>query len=163
MLIEFLIAGGLVRILFAVGLVLVTVVIHVVGFSALLRAMMRSHALAKSGFGPATRLVVALTCWLLLIHLLEISVWGLFYFWQGCLPDAESALYFSGVTYTTVGYGDLVLPKPWRLLAPLEAMTGILMGGLSTGLFFAVVSRWISNFVKRRTAMEPRSAASINE
>jgi hypothetical protein len=163
MLTEILISGGLVGILFAVGLVLVTVVIHVVGFSALLRAIMWSHALDKSGFGPATRLVIALTCWLLLIHLLEISVWGLFYFWQGCLPDAESALYFSGVTYTTVGYGDLVLPKPWRLLAPLEAMTGILMGGLSTGLFFAVVSRWISNFVKRRTELEPRSAAPMNE
>jgi len=163
MLIELLTAGGLVKLLFAVGLVLVTVVIHVVGFSALLRAIMWSRPLDKSGFGPATRLVIALTCWLLLIHLLEISVWGLFYFWQGCLPDAESALYFSGVTYTTVGYGDLVLPKPWRLLAPLEAMTGILMGGLSTGLFFAVVSRWISNFVKRRTASEPRSAAPMNE
>jgi ion channel len=148
-----------IEVLFAVGLVLVTVVIHVVGFSALLRAMMRSHALAKSGFGPATRLVIGLTCWLILIHLLEISVWGLFYFRQGCLPDAESALYFSGVTYTTVGYGELVLPKPWRMLAPLEALTGILMGGLSTGLFFAVVSRWISNFVQRRTASEPLPAA----
>jgi hypothetical protein len=152
MLTEILISGGLVGILFAVGLVLVTVVIHVVGFSALLRAIMWSHALDKSGFGPATRLVIALTCWLLLIHLLEISVWGLFYFWQGCLPDAESAFYFSGVTYTTVGYGELVLPKPWRVLAPLEALTGILMCGLSTGLFFAVVIRWISNWMKRETA-----------
>lgn len=148
----------LTEILSAGGLVVVTVVIHAVGFHALLRAMMRSQALAKSGFWPVTRWVSSLTCWLILIHSVEIAVWGWFYFWQGCLPDAETAFYFSGVTYTTVGYGDLVLPKPWRMLAPIEALTGMLMGGLSTGLFFAVVSRWISNWVHKKTASEPHSA-----
>jgi hypothetical protein len=100
---------------------------------------------------------------LFLIHLVEISVWGLFYFWQGCLPDAESAFYFSGVTYTTVGYGDLVLPKPWRMLAPLEALTGILMCGLSAAFFFAVVTRWISNWTRRKTALEPHAAAPMGK
>jgi hypothetical protein len=42
--------------------------------------------------------VIGLTCWLVLIHSAEISIWGLFYLWQGCMPDAESAFYFSGVT-----------------------------------------------------------------
>src|SRR5688572_514774 len=99
----------LVRILFAGGLVVVTVCIHAVGISALLWAMIRSHALEKSGFRRIYPLVIALTCWLILIHSVAICVWGLFYFWQGCLPDAESSFYFSAVTYTTVGYGDLVL------------------------------------------------------
>ena len=57
------------------------------------------------------------------------------------MPDAESALYFSGVSYTTIGYGDLVLLKPWRVLGPVEGLTGILMCGLSAGLFFALVTR----------------------
>ena len=161
MLIELLSVGGLLKLLFAVVLVVLTVVIHALGFDALLRAIMWSHALDKSGFRRVTRWVIGLTCWLMLIHLLEISVWGLFYFWQGCVPDAESAFYFSGVTYTTVGYGDLVLPKPWRLLAPLEAMTGILMCGLSTGLFFALVSRWHNNWMQRRTALESHAAAPM--
>ncbi len=125
--------------------------------------MMRSHTLATSGFRPVTRWVIGLTSWLILIHLVEISIWGLFYFWQGCLPDAETAFYFSGVTYTTVGYGDLVLPKPWRMFAPIEALTGILMCGLSTGLFFAFVSRWISKEIQRKTGLEPRSAAPMNK
>jgi len=46
---------------------------------------------------------------LILMHAAEITVWALFYLWAGCLPDAESAFYFSGITYTTVGYGDLTL------------------------------------------------------
>jgi hypothetical protein len=139
----------LMKLLMAGGLVVVTVVIHAVGFDALVRALMRSNALDRSGFWPVTRLVIGLTCWLILIHLAEISVWALFYFWQGCVPDLESALYFSGATYTSVGYGDLTFPKPWRIFVPLETLTGILMCGLSTGLFFALVHRWISNWMQR--------------
>jgi hypothetical protein len=140
----------IIKILFAGCLVVVTVFIHAVGFSVLLRAIMRSHALNMSGFGSAAGLLVSLTCWLILIHLTEISVWGLFYLWQGCMPDAESAWYFSGVTYTGSGYGDIVLSKEWRKLAPVETTAGLLMCGLSTGLFFAIVQKWISNWMNRR-------------
>ena len=149
----------LLKLLIAVGLVALTVTIHALGFSALLRAIMRWQSLDRSGFRTVTRLVIGLTCWLILIHLVEIAVWGMFYFWRRCLPDAESAFYFSAVTYTTVGYGDLVLPRPWRMFAPLEALTGILMCGVSTGLFFALLSRWISNWMKRTTASGPHTAA----
>jgi ion channel len=145
----------------AVGLVVGTVAIHAVGFDALLRVIVRSRALALSGFHRVAPLVIGVTCWLIVIHLLEISAWGLFYFWRGCLPDAESALYFSGVTYTTVGYGDLVLPREWRMLAPLEALTGILMYGLSTGMFFALVSKWIKNWMLTNAVPEPHSAAPL--
>jgi hypothetical protein len=153
----------LIKIFFAGGLVVVTVFIHAVGFDVLLRAIVRSHALDTSGFRPVTRWVIGLTCWLILIHLVEIYVWGLFYLWQGCLPDAESAFYFSGVTYTSLGYGDLMLPKPWRILAPVETLTGILMCGLSTGLFFAVVSRWIRNWMQSKTPPEAQSPATSNQ
>jgi hypothetical protein len=47
----------------------------------------------------------------MLIHVIEIAVWALVFWWQKCLPDAESSFYFACVTYTTVGYGDLLLPK----------------------------------------------------
>jgi hypothetical protein len=141
-------------------LVVVTVFVHAVGFSVLLRVIMRSNALARSGFLAVTGLVIGVTCWLLLIHLAEILVWGLVYLWWGCFPDAESAIYFSGVTYTTLGYGDLVLPKPWRMLAPIEGMTGILMWGLSTGLFFAIVNRQVSRWANHRLAPVGQTPAS---
>lgn len=148
-----------IKMLMAAGLVVGTLVIHAVGFDALLRVIVRSRALALSGFHRVAPLVILVTCWLVVIHIVEISAWGLFYLWQGCLPDVESAFYFSGVTYTTVGYGDLVLPRSWRMLAPLEALTGILMYGLSTGMFFALVSSWISNWMQSNAALEPHSAA----
>jgi hypothetical protein len=75
------------------------------------------------------------------IHWIEIAVWAWFYFWRQCLPDFESSLYFSLTTYTTVGYGDLVLKDGWRLLAGVEALTGILMCGWSTAFFLTVAGK----------------------
>jgi hypothetical protein len=128
-------------ILIAAVLVAITVAIHAAGLSVALSYLVKSHAAPPTRPWPITLLLVRLTLLLIFIHSAEISVWALFYVWKGCLPDAESAFYFSGVTYTTIGYGDVVLPKPWRMLGPIEGMTGILMGGLSAGLFFATVSR----------------------
>ena len=129
------------KILIACVLVAITVAVHAVGLAVLLRALMRSHAQPPTRFWPITWLLVRATWLLLLIHLAEITVWALFYWWKDCLPDAESAFYFSGVTYATVGYGDLVLKAPWRMLAPVEGLVGILMCGLSAGFYFALVSR----------------------
>jgi hypothetical protein len=124
----------------AAGLVAITVAVHAAGFGLLLGALVNTRAALPARTWPITWLLVR-TAWLLiLIHVVEITVWALFYRWQQCLPDAESAFYFSGVTYTTLGYGDLVLPKEWRMLAPVEGLTGILMCGLSAGLFFAMVT-----------------------
>lgn len=92
-----------IKMLMAAGLVVGTLVIHAVGFDAKLRVIVRSRALALSGFHRVAPLVILVTCWLVVIHIVEISAWGLFYLWQGCLPDVESAFFFSGVTYTTVG------------------------------------------------------------
>ena len=129
------------KILIAWALVAVTVTVHAAGFTLLLRSLMKWGGKPPARFWPITWLLIRVAWCLILMHLAEISVWGAFYLWSGCLPDAESAFYFSGVTYTTLGYGDLVLPAAWRLLGPLEGLTGILMCGLSAGLFFAEVSR----------------------
>jgi hypothetical protein len=128
-------------ILIAGALVAVTVAMHAAGVTVLLNGLRRWYAIPPTRFWPITRLLVVVAWWLVLLHLAEILIWGLFYLWSGCLPDAESAIYFSGVTFTTTGYGDLVLAKPWRVLAAVEGLTGVLMVGLSTGVFFAGVNR----------------------
>ena len=129
------------KLLIASALVATTVTIHASGLWAGLSYALRSIERLEARFWQVTWLLIRVAWWLIVLHLFEIAVWALFLWWQKCLPDIESSLYFSGVTYTTVGYGDLVLPKEWRLFGPLEGLTGILMCGLSVGFFFAVISR----------------------
>ena len=142
-------------ILSACVLVAVTMAIHAAGIAVQLRALMRLQAAPPTRVWPIIRVLLRMMWWLILIHLVEISVWGLFYLWRGCLPDTEAAFYFSGVTYTTIGYGDLVLPKPWRLLGPIEGLMGILMCGVSTGYFFAVINRIYSRGTRGQQSSPP--------
>jgi Ion channel len=117
-----------------------TIWMHAAGISLLLRYATRARSQPTTPLA-IRRALLRIVWWLLLLHLAEISLWALFYLWRGSLPDAEAAFYFSGVTYTTIGYGDIVLAKPFRLLAPVEGLVGVLMCGLSMGYFFVVVNR----------------------
>ena len=120
------------------------VTIHAIGLTAAFSWMTRRSATIQGRFWSATWMLICIAGWAVLMHLLQIAVWAFFYAWKHGMPDLTSALYFSTVTYTTTGYGDLVLPKQWRLVGGVEALTGILMCGLSTGLFFAVFTKVFS-------------------
>ena len=129
------------NLLIASGLVATTVLIHAAGLGIVLAHVLHSPARTDTRFWPITWLLIRIAWLLIVIHMFEIAVWALFFWWEKCLPDAESSFYFSGVTYATLGYGDLLLPKEWRMFGPLEALTGSLMVGLSIAFFFAVLSR----------------------
>ena len=131
------------KILIAFILVAATVSVQAVGLAALLKALVKSYSQLPTRFWPVTWLLIRVTWALIFIHVTEIAVWALFFWWHKCLPDVESSFYFSGVTYATIGYGDLLLPKEWRLFGPVEGLTGILMCGLSTAFFFAVISKML--------------------
>jgi len=146
------------KLLIAGMLVAVTVAVHAGGLASLLRWLMRASV--STGFWPTTWLLVRLTCALILIHLLEIAVWGFFFAGVGSLPDLEAAFYFSGTTYATVGYGDVVLKDEWRMFGPVEGLVGILMCGLSSGLFFAVVNRLFSARSRSRPDGERKGVVS---
>ena len=78
---------------------------------------------------------------IVLLHLMQVGLWAAVFWQSGELPTLETAVYFSLVTYTTIGFGDVVLRPPWRLLSGIEGLTGILLIGWSTAFAFAVVSR----------------------
>jgi hypothetical protein len=124
-------------------LVAACVVIHASGVTLAVR-WLRAQPARPVRFTFWTWLFVRLAGWVILLHLVEIAVWAAFYVWQGAMPDLQTSFYFSSVTYTTTGYGDLVLPAAWRLDGGVEALTGILMCGWSTGFFFAVLNRALS-------------------
>ena len=131
------------KLLIASALVATTVTIHAAGLGAGLSRVLRSIERLEARFWQVTWLLIRVAWWLIVLHLLEIAVWALFFWWHKCLPDVESSFYFSGVTYATLGYGDLLLPKEWRMFGPLEALTGSLMVGLSIAFFFAVISKML--------------------
>jgi hypothetical protein len=131
----------LTKLLVAFCLMALCVVIHTLGIITMfhwMRVNVRRHT---SDFWPSAWLLIRVASWTVILHLMQIVVWASVYAWRGAMPDFTTAAYFSAVTYTTTGYGDLVLPEDWRLVGGVEALTGILMCGLSTGMFFAVFTR----------------------
>ena len=97
---------------------------------------------ARLGAVRCAQLMVRATIVMLALQLLEVALWAGFYRWK-CLSSWDPALYFSATSYSTVGYGDLLLPGNWRMLGPVEGLTGILMCGLSVSGLFAMVARLI--------------------
>jgi carbon starvation protein CstA len=74
-------------------------------------------------------------------HVIQIWVWAIFYYLVEEIHTWEAALYFSTSSFTTVGYGDLLLSEEWRLLGSIEAINGMILFGWSTAFIFAGVSR----------------------
>src|SRR5262245_28115616 len=131
----------LVRLLAGCSMMALCVIIHAGGVTWAIGRLRRRTVVASPGFWWGTWLFVRLAIWIVLLHLVEISAWAAMYVWNGVISDVGSAAYFSAVTYTTVGYGDIVLPQGWRIDGGIEALAGILMCGWSTGFFFAIVNR----------------------
>lgn len=120
-------------------LVAFTVAIHASGIALLVRWLKRGAWPALQGSLAGSLIGVAWA--ILILHGVEIGLWALAFVFSGSMPDWPTAFYFSGTTYTTIGYGDHVLEGPWRLLAPMEGIAGILMCSLSGAFFFAVVAK----------------------
>lgn len=80
--------------------------------------------------------------WLFLGTIIEVWIWATLYLALGAVGTLEKAVYFSTVTFTTLGYGDIVLDEEWRLLSSFEAANGLLMFGWTTALVFAAV-QWV--------------------
>ena len=129
------------KLLISFLLMALCVMTHAIGIIMSFRRVNSSTALVDSRFWVPIWCLIQVAGWLIVLHIFEISLWAVFYLVGNAMPDLPSALYFSSVTYTTVGYGDLVLPEKWRLVGGIEALTGILMCGWSTGFFFALVNR----------------------
>lgn len=128
---------------FASLLVTVTVTVHFFGLIALLWVLRsRAHAL-QAHESPMRQgaAIVLVMLGLMSIHTIEVWVYALAYLAIGALGDLETALYFSTTSFTTIGYGDVVLDRKWRLVAAIEGANGLLLFGWSTAFLIAVTRR----------------------
>ena len=123
----------------------VTVLIHSVGTVLLLRALMAKAMAVVDRYGTfGKQLVMTLSAgWLLLLHVIEIAAWAEAYLLSESVTSIktyEDAFYFSSVTFSTLGYGDIVIEDPhWKLTCGLQAVNGILLCGWSTAMLFVLV------------------------
>ena len=142
---------------FAFGIMALCVAIHsatLVNFSAWL--FTRRPSLEQGNAMVLYTLVLILAFFvLILLHLIETGIWGIFYYWRGLFPDFETSLYFSLGSYTTIGYGDVVLPQRWRMLGGIEGLSGVLLCGLSAAFVFALVNSAFQFRVQQRAAKAP--------
>ena len=128
--------------LLALLLTIVTVVIHSLGahvtliYSARFLQGQRSLPLLRT-----VALAAFLVTFLLMIHVVEAGVWALVYYSWRMLPDFSTSAYYSMTSYSTVGFGDVVLPASTRLLGPIESVVGVLMLGWSTAVIVTVVQK----------------------
>jgi hypothetical protein len=130
-------------------LVAACVTIHGLGMMLGLRWLTRAWPRKEHHFSLPRMfwILIRVVFGLLLLHLLQITVWAAFYNLRGCFPSFDVSFYYSATSYSTVGYGDVIPPMPWRVFGAIEAVTGVLMFGWSTGVLFSVVSHLQSHFL----------------
>ena len=127
-------------------MVLLCVVIHGLGLFSLSRALRSEAAIERlkhinplSPRGGAFTLSIVLA--MLTLHGLEIWGLALLYWLLGAVPDLEGALYFSTISYSTVGYNDTHIAQDWRLVGAFESILGVFLLGWSTAFFFRMLGR----------------------
>lgn len=129
------------ELLIAFGIVAICVVIHVGGIAVFAQFLIGRFPLER--FNTIMRqsvLLILVFAVVIILHLIETGIWATFYYLYGLFETFEIALYFSLGTYSTIGYGDVVLPDRWRLLGGIEGISGVLLCGLSAAFIFAVVN-----------------------
>lgn len=132
----------LIRLLIAAALIAATVAVQAIFMSAGLRIFRWLETRHPEYLRQyATLVTVVWIIYLLVPIMLDVALWALFFTIFGVLPSFEEAVYFSTVTFTTVGYGDIVLGREWRQVAVFEAINGWIIFGWATALMMAVIQR----------------------
>lgn len=137
------------QILAALAVMGACVAIHLFGGFALLVGMDRRVRSARErSLAYGLRIMFELFVLLIVLHTVQVALWAALYCWQ-LDWDFNKALYFSTVTYATIGYGDVVPPAGFRVGAAIEGMSGVLLLGWSSAIVFAVVNQLFSMHKER--------------
>lgn len=75
------------------------------------------------------------------VHTLQVWIWALSILAMGALPNLSDSVYFAVSTYTTVGYGDIILAKDMRIFGSMASINGMLAFGISTAFLVNILTR----------------------
>ncbi len=131
------------QLLIGIALICATVLIHAVIFDRILTYLEPLCRLLKRHFFIVWKMLTLIIVinFIFLALIIEIWLWAGFYLLVDALPDLETALYFSTSTFTTVGYGDIVLGESWRLISSFQSANGFLLFGWSTAFMFEIIQK----------------------
>ncbi len=132
-----------INILLGIILIVITIIIHSFITRYIVYTVHRISNSKNKQYKRAKEYWIAVIVLIIFIGaIFEAVVWASSYMVVGAIETFESALYFSIVTFTTLGYGDITLNEDWRLLASLEAGIGIIIFGWSTAIVMAMVQKF---------------------
>jgi voltage-gated potassium channel Kch len=119
-----------------------TVVVHTVGLIVVTHAMTWLVGIVRIHHRRSRVLAMIVVVFgVFAVLTVEVWIWAASYVVLGAMPDFETALYFSTITFSTVGYGDVVPAHEWRQFAALEGVDGFLLIGWSTAYLIAAGMR----------------------
>lgn len=126
-----------------VGMIVLMTAIHAVFMLGVLKSIKRYGRRASRTSTGRVSMAVSTILWMVGAAFFEMAAWAALFIGLGAFDAIEPSFYFSAVTYTSLGYGDVTLLEPLRVLGPIEALGGIIMSGWSTALVVAVLQRTI--------------------
>lgn len=119
-----------------------TVIVHTIGLIAITHAMTWLTGIFRIHHRRSRVLAMIVVVFgVFAVLTVEVWLWAAAFVVLGAMPDFETALYFSTITFSTVGDGDVVPAHQWRQFAALEGVNGFLLIGWSTAYLIAAGMR----------------------
>lgn len=141
----------LVQIFIGSLMVIGTAILHVFGVVKIGLHLRRRYPdfMTRIETAQSVGILTTVTLGLFLLHTIEIWAWAALYMLVGEFTELAPALYFSTVTFTTLGYGDVTLSADWQVLSGIEAANGILLFGVSTAVLLSAFRRIIQDSLSK--------------
>ena len=110
----------------------------------------------RTGWLTAIRPLAVSMLAMMIANVLQIALWGWLFVWLGEFEELYPAIYHSGVNFTSLGYGDVVMTQEWKLLGPLEAANGMLMLAMTAAAMTAILQYIIRSQADAIGVRQPR-------
>ncbi len=134
------------QLLIGAAMIAVCVIIHGIGLFTIQRVITsesmreRVKSLQPLSFTGSLFTLLAVFA-IIFVHFVEIWLFAFLYDYLGALHNFDEALYFSTISYATIGYSDAAIHEQWRMVAALQGVMGVILLGWSTAFFVRVLGR----------------------